>query len=225
MPTRIALDQTPAPSRLSSSPRSNNHNHTHGFLASRWVEEEKQEEKADNNLSPMDGGGDDEGSLTINGERLQQTGGRRRALGAAVMIQKQPIDNGTKRPRARRGLKHQQSSCSLSDIMDNEHTVTSTPNTRNSRRATSMSGFRSSILRELSVRQDYNDAAQTGTGGTQQQRDDDDVQRMKLDGHENRKSLAPQDRLSSDDIRASPRFLGYLFCMIASAVLLVSVIQ
>ena len=32
-------------------------------------------------------------------------------------------------------------------------------------------------------------------------------------------------RLSSDDIRASPRLLGYLFSMIASAVMLVSVLQ
>jgi len=34
-----------------------------------------------------------------------------------------------------------------------------------------------------------------------------------------------EGRLTSDDIRASPRFVGYLFSMIAASVLLVSVVQ
>jgi hypothetical protein len=61
----------------------------------------------------------------------------------------------------------------------------------------SIMGFRSSILRELSVRGDDPNAEQ----------DEDKV------------------RVSSEDIRASPRLLGYMFCMIAALVMLVSVIQ
>jgi hypothetical protein len=61
----------------------------------------------------------------------------------------------------------------------------------------SIVGFRSSILRELSVREDDPNAEQ----------DEEKV------------------RMSSEDIRASPRLLGYMFCMIAALVMLVSVIQ
>jgi len=60
--------------------------------------------------------------------------------------------------------------------------------------------FRSSILKELSVRNDDDE--------------DDDI------------SIDPQIvRFSSNDIRASPRLLGYLFATIASAVMLASVVQ
>lgn len=64
-------------------------------------------------------------------------------------------------------------------------------------------GFRSSILRDLSSRnlQDEGEYDETG--------------------EERRKQL----HLSNQDIRASPRLLGYLFGWIASAVMLVSVIQ
>jgi len=67
-----------------------------------------------------------------------------------------------------------------------------------SSRTRSTHGFRSSILREMSVRQDSPTPDQQ---------------------HKN--TL----RISSGDIRASPRFLGYLFCFIAGSVLMVSVVQ
>lgn len=70
-----------------------------------------------------------------------------------------------------------------------------TPRARDKR---SIVGFRSSILRELSVRADDPDGEQ------------DDEERV---------------RVSSEDIRASSRLLGYMFCMIAAFVMLVSVIQ
>jgi hypothetical protein len=66
-----------------------------------------------------------------------------------------------------------------------------------SRDKRSIVGFRSSILRELSVRADDLDAEE-----------DEEIVRV-----------------SSEDIRASPRLLGYMFCMIAALVMLVSVIQ
>jgi hypothetical protein len=66
------------------------------------------------------------------------------------------------------------------------------------RSSRSIVGFRSSILRELSVRADDPDA------------DQDEEEKV---------------RVSSEDIRASPRLLGYMFCMIAALVMLVSVIQ
>jgi hypothetical protein len=58
--------------------------------------------------------------------------------------------------------------------------------------------FRSSILRELNVRRASED-----------------------DAHDERRMLAA----ARDDIRASPRLLGYLFSMIAGAVMLASVVQ
>jgi hypothetical protein len=67
---------------------------------------------------------------------------------------------------------------------------------RASSRRKSVASFRSSILREISTARD-------GTAV-----EDDDV-----------------ERLSSDDIRASPRLLGYFFCMVAGAVMLVSIVQ
>jgi hypothetical protein len=70
-----------------------------------------------------------------------------------------------------------------------------TPRSRDKR---SIVGFRSSILRELSVRADDPDGEQ------------DEEERV---------------RVSSEDIRASPRLLGYMFCMVASLVMLVSIIQ
>jgi hypothetical protein len=73
--------------------------------------------------------------------------------------------------------------------------ASATPRARDKR---SIVGFRSSILRELSVRADDPDGEQ------------DDEERV---------------RVSSEDIRASPRLLGYMFCMVASLVMLVSVIQ
>lgn len=62
----------------------------------------------------------------------------------------------------------------------------------------SRKSFRSSILKELSVRPDA---------------EDDDS------------SAGPMLNLSSNDIHASPRLLGYLFALIASAVMLASVVQ
>lgn len=61
-------------------------------------------------------------------------------------------------------------------------------------------GFRSSILRELNVRGKNNSS---------------------LYATEERRMLAA----ARDDIRASPRLLGYLFSIIAGAVMLVSVVQ
>jgi hypothetical protein len=58
--------------------------------------------------------------------------------------------------------------------------------------------FRSSILRDLNVRRSSED-----------------------DAHDERRMLAA----ARDDIRASPRLLGYLFSMIAGAVMLASVVQ
>jgi hypothetical protein len=76
-----------------------------------------------------------------------------------------------------------------------EATASVTPRARDKR---GIVGFRSSILRELSVRADDPDGEQ------------DTEDRV---------------RVSSEDIRASPRLLGYMFCMVASLVMLVSVIQ
>jgi hypothetical protein len=70
-----------------------------------------------------------------------------------------------------------------------------TPRSRDKR---SIVGFRPSILGELSVRADDPDGEQ------------DEDERV---------------RVSSEDIRASPRLLGYMFCMVAYLVMLVSVIQ
>jgi hypothetical protein len=80
------------------------------------------------------------------------------------------------------------------DIIE-QATASVTPRSRDKR---SIVGFRSSILRELSVRADDPDGEQ------------DEEERV---------------RVSSEDIRASPRLLGYMFCMVASLVMLVSVIQ
>jgi len=85
------------------------------------------------------------------------------------------------------------------------------------RRRSSKRQFRSSILEALSVR---SGAAEDGGGGggdpsEYADRSDDD------DANDD----AIFVRLSTDDIRASPRLLGYLFAMIASAVMLVSVVQ
>ena len=77
----------------------------------------------------------------------------------------------------------------------NTPATTSSGRIGSSGRSRSIVGFRSSILRELSVRT--------------------------LDDDEKEGVL----RLSTDDIRASPRLLGYLFSMIASFVMLVSVLQ
>mmetsp|Transcript_35311 Transcript_35311/g.73512 ORF Transcript_35311/g.73512 Transcript_35311/m.73512 type:complete len:403 (-) Transcript_35311:401-1609(-) len=73
-----------------------------------------------------------------------------------------------------------------------------------SSRTRSTVGFRSSILREMSVRQDSPN------------------QMMPNHGIDDRHTTV---RISSGDIRASPRFLGYLFCTISGSVLLVSVVQ
>jgi hypothetical protein len=87
---------------------------------------------------------------------------------------------------------------------DNSHSISSSNNqdrigspSANRASKRSIMGFRSSILRELSVRTDDPDA-------------DSDEEKV---------------RVSSEDIRASPRLLGYMFCMIAASVMLVSVIQ
>lgn len=79
---------------------------------------------------------------------------------------------------------------------ENNHIGSPTAQSGRTRSSTKRSilGFRSSILRELSVR----------SGGSEE---------------------ADVVRVSSEDIRASPRLLGYLFSMIAAAVMLVSVIQ
>lgn len=58
-------------------------------------------------------------------------------------------------------------------------------------------GFRSSIFRELALRSEDADTSTVHNEG----------------------------RLTTDDIRASPRFVGYIFSMIAASVLLVSVVQ
>lgn len=66
------------------------------------------------------------------------------------------------------------------------------------------SGFRSSVLRELSLRQDSTPQGSAISVATEEQH---------------------HIRVSGEDIRASPRFLGYLFSAIAGSVLLVSVVQ
>jgi hypothetical protein len=77
------------------------------------------------------------------------------------------------------------------------------PRTKTKRR--SIIDFRSSLLRELSVRSVNEELSSSRT-------DDEEVEEETL-------------RLSSDDIRASPRMLGYLFAMVAAGVQLVSVLQ
>lgn len=71
----------------------------------------------------------------------------------------------------------------------------------------SIVGFRSSILRELSVRSSDSRLSDTDTAAAAADGDDERV------------------RVSSQDIRASPRLLGYLFCCTAASVMLASVIQ
>ena len=73
-------------------------------------------------------------------------------------------------------------------------------------------GFRSSLLRELSVRS----------------RDSPEEEVEEEDGVADEQEQQQQPaalRLSSDDIRASPRLLGYLMAVVAGSVQLVSVIQ
>lgn len=76
-----------------------------------------------------------------------------------------------------------------------------------STRKRSIVSFRSSLLRELSVRGDNEN--------------DDDAESFAEEEQEEEVKV----RLSSDDIRASPRLMGYLFAMTAGAVMLVSVVQ
>ncbi|KAL7568208.1 hypothetical protein ACA910_004209 [Epithemia clementina (nom. ined.)] len=78
------------------------------------------------------------------------------------------------------------------------------------------SGFRSSILRELSVRQDAPSMAPTAFTASYYL-SPDDVPGM--GGERYHRSV------SGTDIRASPRFLGYLFSAISGSVLLVSLVQ
>lgn len=80
-------------------------------------------------------------------------------------------------------------------LSDDDDTPKTSPQATESKRHLNV-GFGSSILRELAVR--------SSDETTDEQ---------------------PGPRLTSDDIRASPRFVGYLFSMIAASVLLVSVVQ
>lgn len=59
-------------------------------------------------------------------------------------------------------------------------------------------GFSRSLFRELAVRSDDTDSSAVNND---------------------------EARLTTDDIRASPRFVGYVFSLIAASVLLVSVVQ
>jgi hypothetical protein len=85
--------------------------------------------------------------------------------------------------------------------------------------------FRSSILRELSVRggeNSNNSSSNDAFGRTEQQ-----PQQQQLPPQSPRSHLLQQLQQQQvvDDIRASPRLLGYLFSTVAGAVMLVSVVQ
>jgi hypothetical protein len=91
----------------------------------------------------------------------------------------------------------------------------------------SVLNFRSSILREQL--ESTSDPSKLGvddyTGLPQQAASSTHQQGRFLTAQSPAPGTSPKVRLSKDDIRASPRLTGYLFTMIAAAVLLTSVVK
>ena len=177
MPTRIVLDTTPVPSQLSprrrEPPRNKQESYYPTFLPPGIRPSHDEEEGKNDAIIDVD----DPNDNGIPETPVPKKATRRTVNSSLIESQK------SNQPSGMLGLRRR----------------TPAMNAPSPRRSSARSsGFHSSLLRELSVRNDAPSESDTQTVGL---------------------------RISSNDIRASPRFLGYLFSTIAGSVLLVSVVQ